>query len=88
MLVVSLGLVLPGHGMIVMLIVILLSAFLAGCAALTIGVIKMIELLKTIRSELATIRAHIDAGLIDDIARDLTAMRTQMGKGLFGLLGI
>ncbi len=43
---------------------------------------------ETIRSELATIRAHIDAGLLDDIARDLAALRTQMGKGVFGLLGI
>ncbi len=86
-LVVSLALFLPRVGMIVP-ISIVLSALLVSCAALIIALMKMIELLKAIRSELVIIRAHVDTGLLDDIATDLTAVRTQMGKGVFGLLGI
>ncbi len=86
-LVVSLGLVLSGRGMMVTL-VILVTAFLAACTALTIAIARIVELLKAIRNELATIRAHVDTGLLDDIATDLTAVRTQMGKGVLGLLGV
>ncbi len=66
----------------------LLLALFALVCVLTIVVAQIIELLKAIRGELVMIRTRIDAELLDDIATEVTAMRTQMGKGVFGLLGM
>ncbi len=40
------------------------------------------------QSEAISALGHIDRGLLDDIATDLTAVRTQMDKGVLGLLGM
>ncbi len=70
-------------------IVILLSAgLLIAGSCFIVALARIVELLKAIRSELVMIRAHIDRGLLDDIATDLTAMRAQMGRGVLGLLGM
>ncbi len=67
----------------------LLSAFvLLACTLLIVALARIVELLGAIRSELVMIRGHIDRGLLDDIATDLTAVRTQMDKGVIGLLGM
>ncbi len=67
----------------------LLGAFLMLVGGgVIIAVSRVVEQLKAIRSELEIIRARIDTGLLDDIATDVTAMRTQMGKGVLGLFGM
>ncbi len=67
----------------------LLSAgLLIAASCLLLALARIVELLEAIRSELVMIRTHIDRELLDDIATDLAAMRTQMGRGVLGLLGI
>ncbi len=68
-------------------IIAVLSAFLTlACGALTIAVAQVVGELKAIRDELVMIRARVNTELLDDMAADLTALRTKMDKGLLGLL--
>ncbi len=70
-------------------IMFLLSAcLLLACSFLIVALARIVELLKAIRSELVMVRTHVDRGLLDDIATDLTAVRAQIGKGVLGLLGM
>ncbi len=75
------------RGRSIVILALLLAVVGLACGVLTIAVAQIIELLKAIRRELVMIRTRIDTELLDDIATDVTAMRTQMGKGVFGLLG-
>ncbi len=66
-----------------------LSALLTlVCGVLTIAIVQVIEQLKAIRSELVMIRTQVDTERLDDMADDLTALRSRMDKGLLGLLRI
>ncbi len=76
------------RGKSIVIVALLLAVFVVACGVLTIAVAQIIELLKAIRRELVMIRIRIDTEVLDDIATDLTAMRTQMGKGVLGLLGM
>ncbi len=70
-------------------IMFLLSAcLLLACSFLIVALARIVEQLKAIRSELVMVRTHIDRGLLDDIATDITSMRAQIGKGVLGLLGM
>ncbi len=64
------------------------ALLLLVCVVLAIAIIQILTVLNGIKTELWMIRTAIDARALDDIAADLTAMRTQMAKGVFGLLGM
>ncbi len=76
------------RGKSIVILALLLALFVLACGVVTIVAAQIIELLKAIRTELVMIRTRIDAELLDDIANDVTTMRTQMNKGVFGLFGM
>jgi hypothetical protein len=62
-----------------------LALFFCGLAAMALA--QVLELLKAIEADLSAIRTGLDAAALSETSSDVAAIRTQLGMGVFGLLG-